>query len=149
MSTINFTQLKEEAANNEFPTLDAGNYEFTVIDSEFKTSAAGNPMIQLNLEEVESKIKVREFLTLTNKAAFKLFEFLENAGVEPPAGELDQDSDEFATFVDDLVGETVTAEVTIRDYVNKDGNKAKSNNIKTYVDKSKVGKGKRRSTRKL
>lgn len=150
MAKINFSQLKEKAAEgNTFPRLDPGNYEFEVAEATFGVSNAGNPMITLQLQEVDSRIKVREFLTLTEKAAFNFFNFIENAGINPPEGEIDPESDEFDDFVHSLVGETVTAEVEDRKYKDKDGKEAVSNNIKGYVDASKVGKGKSRKKRTL
>lgn len=148
MSTINFSQLKEKASEG-FPTLDEGNYQLEVKEAEFQTSKAGNPMIVLQLEEPDTKIKVREFLALTEKAAFKVLQFLKNAGINPPEGNIDVESDTFEDFVDSLVGAEVNAHVTIREYTNQEGNKQKSNNIKSYVDKSKVGKGARKKSRTL
>src|SRR5690625_2364886 len=157
MAKINFTQLAEKSKeNNAFPTLDSGNYEFSVVDAEFQTSKAGNPMIVVQLQEVETNIKVREYLTLTEKAFFKVVQFLNNAGIEMP-DELELGSDEFDDFVFSLIGATVYATVKTGPALDKDKNPIKTDdgeqvintNITNYISKDKVGKGNKKKRRTL
>lgn len=159
MAKINFSQLAEKAKENStFPTLDSGNYEFVAVEAEFQESKAGNPMIVVQLQEVETKIKIREFLTLTEKAYFKVRQFLNNAGIEEPTGDMDLDSDEFDDFVFSLVGATVYATVktgpaldqkTKKSITTEDGEPVINSNIDKYISKDKVGKGKTRKKRTL
>lgn len=158
MAKINFSQLSEKAKENStFPTLDSGNYEFVAVEAEFQESKAGNPMIVVQLQEVETKIKIREFLTLTEKAYFKVRQFLNNAGIEEPTGDMDLDSDEFDDFVFSLVGATVYATVKTGPALDKnkkpimteDGEPVINSNIDKYISKDKVGKGKTRKKRTL
>lgn len=145
--TINFSELSD-AVQEGFPTLDAGEYNLEVLESEFTHSKSGNPMIVLTLIEPDTKIRVRDYLTLTSKAFFKMKEFMTVTGVKPPEGNVGMDSDEFATFVEDLTGLEVTALIEVRDYTNNNGEKAKSNGVKKYLSEKAAG-AKRKKSRTL
>lgn len=160
MSVLDFSQMAAEAEeNNKFPTLESGSYEFEVTDAVLGNSkSSGNPMITVTLQEVESKIKVNEYLTLTSKAFFKVVQFTKNAGVKLPEGKIDIESDEFDDWVHDLIGLTVYATVktepavdnkTKKPILTDDGEQIIRTNVTGYVSKDKVGKGKKRNTRKL
>jgi hypothetical protein len=68
----------------EFPVLEPGIYDFAVMESQFKYSQAGNPMIQLKLRIIHEgqEFNVFDNLIGTKNMAWKTKHFCEVTGLE-------------------------------------------------------------------
>lgn len=84
--------------------LPAGDYQFEVVNAEEKRSKAGNDMIELTLSIEGSK--VYDNLVFTEKAFWKVDQFLKSVGAHPGEGK------SIDVEADDCVGQRGT--VTLR-----------------------------------
>ena len=77
MPSITFTDEAPRSDTATLPqTLEKGEYELRIKDYEFRTSKAGNEIINLMFEEKESKKYIWDNLVFTPKAQWKIKQFL-------------------------------------------------------------------------
>ena len=133
MPNITFT---EEAPRSDTATtprnLDEGEYELRIKDYEFRTSKAGNEIINIMYEEVKTKKYIWDNLVFTPKAQWKIKQFLPAIGQEVGKSvKMDEN------YMNNIVGEHLWAQVGTDTYEGK---------TKNTVEKYLVGK--ERSPRK-
>tara|TARA_Y100001973_G_C5204076_1_gene340080 strand:- start:3509 stop:3949 length:441 start_codon:yes stop_codon:yes gene_type:complete len=134
MPSITFTDEAPRSDTATLPqTLEKGEYELRIKDYEFRTSKAGNEIINLMFEEKESKKYIWDNLVFTPKAQWKIKQFL--GAIEKEVGK-SANMDE--SFMNDIVGEHLWVEVGTDSY----GGKTK-NTIEKYLS------GKARSKRQV
>jgi len=122
MPKLTFTDEPEKSpAKKRLTHLDEGEYQVRIKDWEFKTSAKGNEMINLQLEEVDSKNFIWDYLVFTPTAQWKLKQFLPAIGKE--VGE-SVDMDE--SFMNAIVGEHLWVDLGIDTYQEKTKNTVSS-----------------------
>ena len=84
--SFDYDVMSEEEAQKarEFQLLPDGIYDFAVMESKFKYSGAGNPMIELKLRIVHDGDEYHVFDNLigTKNMAWKTKHFCEAAGLE-------------------------------------------------------------------
>lgn len=78
--------IYEYTAKDPFAACKAGVYPAEIVGTEVKTSKAGNPMCVCALV-LPDGTQVQHFVTLTDKAAFKVQELMESMGYKCKAGE--------------------------------------------------------------
>ena len=77
MPSITFTEEPEKSpAKKRLSHLEEGDYQVRIKDWKFETSKAGNEMINLQLEEVETKNYIWDYLVFTPKAQWKIKQFI-------------------------------------------------------------------------
>jgi|TARA_R110002051_G_scaffold295739_1_gene361614 hypothetical protein len=113
--------------------LEEGEYELRLKDYEFRTSKAGNEIINLMFEEAKTKRYIWDNLVFTPKAQWKIKQFLPSIGQEVgKSAKMDE------SYMNNIVGEHLWAEVGTDTYEGKT-----KNTIERYVV------GKERSSRKV
>lgn len=84
--SFNYDVMTEEEAQKarEFPLLPDGIYDFAVLESKFKYSGSGNPMIELKLQIIHEGEQYNVFDNLigTKNMAWKTKHFCETTGLE-------------------------------------------------------------------
>lgn len=129
--TRDFTSAEPE--EREFSVFPKGEYSFTILEiNEFQNSKAGNPMLPLKLEFKDkdgNTSNVYENLVFTEKALFKINQFLASVGV-PKGTRINWHDDEFLKYLKPKTGRAV---LDIEEYTDKGGNKKEKNVIKAFV----------------
>ena len=117
---IDFTNVSMEM----FTLLEPGEYVLRVTNAEEKTSAKGNPMIEVNFEEEQTGAKLRDYFVITEKNLPKLKNFLADIGHA------------YEGMVEVLpfhwAGERVKAKIGVETYTKQDGTEGKRNKISYY-----------------
>tara|TARA_S200002703_G_scaffold5311_2_gene6216 strand:- start:5672 stop:6109 length:438 start_codon:yes stop_codon:yes gene_type:complete len=121
MPSIVFSEEPAKKSVTERTHLEEGEYQLRVKDYEFKTSKNGNEMIRLQLEEVNSKNYIWDYLVFTPKAQFKIKQFLPALGKDVGA-KVDMDE----SFMNGIIGEHLWAELVTDTYEGKTSNKVGS-----------------------
>tara|TARA_B100001123_G_scaffold228673_1_gene257307 strand:- start:136 stop:576 length:441 start_codon:yes stop_codon:yes gene_type:complete len=134
MPSITFTEEAPRSETAMMPqTLEKGEYELRIKDYEFRTSRAGNEIINLMFEEKRTKKYIWDNLVFTPKAQWKIKQFL--GAIEQKVGE-SANMDE--NYMNNIVGEHLWVEVGTDTYEGKT-----KNTVEKYLG------GKKRSPRQV
>jgi hypothetical protein len=107
--------------------LPPGEYRATVRDAKEDTSTAGNTMIILSLKIQGHDVTVRENLVFTEKAFFKVDQFLKSCGKHPGEGEY------IDIEPDDMIGWECKARLKTETYKDKFGNDRLGNKVESFI----------------
>lgn len=129
--TRDFTS--EEPQEREFSVFPKGEYDFTTIEiNEFEVSKAGNDMLPLKLEFVDengNKSNVFENLVFTEKAIFKINQYLASLGV-PTGTRINWHDHDFYSYLKSKKGRAVLG---VETYTDKSGKTREKNVVERFV----------------
>jgi hypothetical protein len=108
--------------------LPEGDYKLRFVGGEFMVSRAGNEMLKITMEDVDSGAQITDFLFFTEKSAWKTDAFLKCFGVAPKRGE-EFDLDE--AFLSKITGKEGEALIGVEEY-----NGVKRNRIGEFLSKT-------------
>jgi len=123
--TVDFTGI----GNGNFELLPKGKYNVQVVDVTAKTSSNGNDMDNVKMKVIEGEHAGRYIfsnLVWTEKALFRVRQYLEACGVEVPEGAMDVDMEE-------TIGCELTVDIGHRDYKDKNGDDKTSEDVKKFL----------------
>lgn len=122
-----------------FTLLEPGEYEFVVADFErSRTQKTDMPMAVLTLEvgnEIDERTQITDYLVLQDTLEWKISQFFRSLGLKKHGESVHTDK----TF-EKSVGMSGRCRVVQEEYVNKDGEKRKSNKIKRYLEPERKAK---------
>lgn len=129
--TTDFTQAPPE--EREFTVFEDGDYPFTILEiNEFETSKKGNDMMPIKLQFSRpdgATVDVKEYLTFTEGALFKIRQFIASVGI-PNGTRINFRDDEFRKYLKVKKG---IATLASEDCVSKNGKEYKRNIIVAFV----------------
>lgn len=129
--TRDFTS--EVPEEREFSVFPKGEYPFSILEiNEFAESKAGNPKLPLKLEfkdDAGNKSNVFEDLVFTEKALFKINQFLASLAV-PVGTRINWHDHEFRKY---LLTKTGRAILGIESYTDKSGKAREKNVVERFV----------------
>jgi acetoin utilization deacetylase AcuC-like enzyme len=129
MATISLpTNLSDVSAENEFKIPAPGEYTFEVKKAEIKQSKAGNTMVNVGCQIIDDDefegSYVFETLVFTEKALFKVKQFLLSCGLDADTSEID---------TDEWIGCTFNAVVNTEEYEDRNGETKEKAVITKYI----------------
>lgn len=122
---LDFTNVEEK----EFKLLEEGIHTAFLFNLEEKMSKSGNPMLVATYKVVkgQDKYDITDYMVLTEKALFRVKQFLEGFGINVPKGAIEFNPDE-------LIGQEVQIEVE-HEKAMKDGKERTYLRIKKVIKK--------------
>lgn len=126
---LDFTNVEEK----EFKILEEGIHSAFLFNLEEKMSKSGNPMLvaTYKIAKGSDKYEVTDFMVLTEKALFRVKQFLEGFGMVVPKGAMEFNPDE-------LIGQEVQIEIE-HEKVMRDGKERTYLRVKRVVKKEDGG----------
>lgn len=119
-----------------FTLLEPGDYDFVVTDFERSRSQKTDmPMAIITLEvgnEIDERTQITDYLVLQDTAEWKISQFFRSLDLKKKGESVHIDK----TF-EKSVGMSGRCKVVQEEYINKDGEKRKSNKIKRYLEPSR------------
>jgi hypothetical protein len=119
---MKYQYLDRAPTNSLIP---AGDYTMRIKGGEFMLSKAGNEMLVVELHNAEHDSTIWDNLVFTDKALWKIDQFLKSFGMQPDKGE----EFEFdAEFVNRLIGKSGLVKVRVDEWEGK-----KKNKVEAYI----------------
>ena len=119
---MKYQYLDRAPTNSLIP---AGDYTMRIKGGEFMLSKAGNEMLVVELHNAEHDSTIWDNLVFTDKALWKIDQFLKAFGMQPDKGE----EFEFdAEFVTRLIGKSGLVKVRVDEWEGK-----KKNKVEAYI----------------
>jgi hypothetical protein len=119
MPSIAFTEDKKEART--FEPLEAGKYNFEILETTFGESSKGTEYMEVVLRPVEGGSRIWEKLYFTKGAGWKIQSLLSSTGYPIVEGQAVDVNEAFAA--EHVTGKNVGGEVTIEEYNGKERNR--------------------------
>lgn len=105
-------------ATASFNVLPTGTYNMKVSEMSQGFSKVGNPMITARLVVMDGEFEgeqYTDFLSLNDKALWKLARFVVACQVQKAKGKMDTESSEFKSIINSCIGQTLYIEVEEKD----------------------------------